>query len=209
MEILKGVHYIESFAGAAVITGDRLILVDTGSEDDAKVILDALAAMRTKPTDIATIIITHTHPDHAGGLATMKERTGAKVAAHEADADYVSRTKPYPGPPGPQRHRPAAVDIRLKDQQVIEGLLVIHAPGHTPGSIALLDRERSLLIAGDTMRTEGGLGPMSDQYNIDPKQHRQGMKTLAAYDFEALIVGHGPPIQTGAGRQLKAVAVKL
>jgi len=209
MELVRGVHYIDSYAGTAVITGDRLLLVDTGSEDNAKVVLDYLNAMRWKPTDIATIVITHTHPDHAGGLATMKEKTGARVAAHEADADFVARTKPYPGPPGPQRHRAASVDVRLKDQQVFEGLLVIHGPGHTPGSLALLDRERSLLIAGDTMRNEGGIGPMSDQYNIDPKQHRRSMKKIAGYDFEALIVGHGPPIKTGAGMMLRAVAAKL
>jgi len=209
MELVKGVHYIESYAGTAVVAGDRLLLVDTATEDNAKAILDYLAGMRWKPSDIAHIVITHTHPDHAGGLATMKERTGARVAAHEADADYVARTRPYPGPPGPQRHRAAAVDVRLKDGQTFEGLLVIHGPGHTPGSIALLDRERSCLIAGDTMRTEGGLGPMDDKYNIDPKQHRQSLRKIAAHEFEALIVGHGPPIRSGAGKLVKAVAAKL
>jgi glyoxylase-like metal-dependent hydrolase (beta-lactamase superfamily II) len=209
MEIAKGVDYIESYAGTAVVAGDRLLLVDAGTEDNAKTILDYLAAKRWKPTDIAHIAITHTHPDHVGGLATLKERTGARVAAHEADADYVSRTKPYPGPPGPQRHRAVPVDRRLRDGERYEGLLVIHGPGHTPGSIALLDEGRSILFAGDTLRTEGGVGPMDDKYNIDPGQHRQSLKKLAAHEFETLVCGHGPPIRGGAGKQVKAVAAKL
>ena len=61
----------------------------------------------------------------------------------------------------------------------------------------------------DFRRARGGLGPMDDQYNIDPKQHRESMKKLARYDFESLICGHGPPIRSGAGKQLKAVAAKL
>ena len=209
MELVKGVHYVEAYAGSAILADQTLVLIDATVDADAKAIFAYLEKMRWKPKDIASIIITHTHPDHVMGLAAVKEKSGAKVAAHEADADYVAVTKPYPGPPGRQRHKPVAVDVRLKDGQRHEGFLVIHGPGHTPGSIALLDESRSLLIAGDTMRTEGGLGPMDDQYNIDPRQHRESMKKIARHDFEALICGHGPPIKAGAGKQLKAVAAKV
>ena len=40
--------------------------------------------------DIKTIVITHHHFDHTGSLDKLKEITGAKVAIHSEDADYIS-----------------------------------------------------------------------------------------------------------------------
>ncbi|MFQ5838975.1 MAG: MBL fold metallo-hydrolase, partial [Thermoplasmata archaeon] len=189
MELMKGVHVIETMANCALLTDDRLILVDTGIDGNASDVLSYLRKVAYKPTDISSIIITHTHPDHVGGLAVLKERSDAEVAAHRLEADYISRKVVYPGPPGPQSHAPCPVDVLLEDGNRYEELLVIHTPGHTPGNIALLDEARNLLVAGDTVRTEGGtIGPMSDTYNIDPAEHRHSIKKVAEYEFEALIV---------------------
>lgn len=210
MELLKGVHVIETYANCALLVDDRLVLVDTGADGGAKDILGYLDRIRRKPKDISTIIITHTHPDHVGGLAVVKEKTGARVAAHKIEADYISRKKPYPGPPGVQRHRPVDVDILLDDKQRFEEMLVLHTPGHTPGSLSLLDERRKLLIAGDACQTEEGtIAPMQDAYNIDPKAHRESIKKLAQLDFEALIVGHGDPFATGQSKIMKQVASRL
>ena len=210
MELLKGVHVIQTYANCALLVDDRLILVDTGADGGAKDILGYLDRIKRKPTDVSTIIITHTHPDHVGGLALMKERSGAKVAAHRVEADYISRKKPYPGPPGVQRHEPVDVDVLLDDIQRFEGMLVLYTPGHTPGSISLLDEGRKLLIAGDACQTEEGtIGPMDDRFNIDPRMHRESIKKLAQLDFEALIVGHGKPFASGQSRILKQLASSL
>lgn len=209
MELMPGVHVIETMANCALLMDDRLILVDTGAEEGAGEVLGYLKRLRRTPGDISTIILTHTHPDHVGGLATLRERSGARVAAHALEADYISRAKPYPGPPGPQRHRPVAVDDRLEDGQRYQELVVIHTPGHTPGSIALLDEGRGLLVAGDALRTQGGLGPMDDRYYIDGHQHRASIAKLAEREFEMLIVGHGPPLRSGASRQVRDLVRKL
>ena len=210
MEIAKGVHYVETYAGCVLYTDGRMVLVDTSVDAGAKDILAYLKKIGHAARDIGSIVITHTHPDHVSGLAAIKvQAAGAKVAAHRDDADYVARTKDYPGPPGKQRHTPVPVDVRLEDGQSFEGFTVIHCPGHTPGSIALLDRERKVLVAGDTMNHEKGLGPMSDQYNIDPKAHRQSIKKLANYEFEVVLFGHGGPIAKGGSAQVKALAAKL
>jgi glyoxylase-like metal-dependent hydrolase (beta-lactamase superfamily II) len=210
MELLKGVHVIETYANCALLVDDRLILVDTGADGGAKDVLGYLDRIRRKPTDISTIIITHTHPDHVGGLAVIREKSGAKVASHRIEADYISRKKPYPGPPGIQRHKPADIDILLEDKQRFEEMLVLHTPGHTPGSVSLLDERRKLLIAGDACQTEEGtIGPMDDAYNIDPRMHRESIKRLAQLDFEAIIVGHGKPLATGQSKVMRQLASRL
>lgn len=210
MEIAKGVHLIETYANCALFTDGRLVLCDTSVDDTAKDIFNWLRKNGRAPGDLTSVIVTHTHNDHVLGLKAVKSRApNAKIAVHKDDADYVARTKVYPGPPGPQRHEAVNVDVRLEDGQKYEGFLILHVPGHTPGTIALLDTERKILVAGDSLNTEKGLAPMSDKYNIDPAAHRQSIKKLANYEFETILVGHGAPILRGGSQQVKALAATL
>lgn len=208
MELMRGVHVIETLANCSLLTDDRLVLVDTSVDTEAVEVLAYLREHGYRPTDVAHIVVTHTHPDHVGGLAALKEGTDAEVAAHRLEAGYVAKTASYPG--RPLAHAACPVDVLLEDGDVYQELRVIHTPGHTPGNIALLDEARGLLIAGDTVRNDGGrLGPMPDIYNLDPGEHRDSIRKVAELDFEALIVGHGPPLRSGAAARLRKAAAKL
>src|SRR3990170_3010042 len=89
------------------------------------------------------------------------------------------------------------------------GLRVIFTPGHTRGSMSLLDETRSLLIAGDALNNEHGLGPMDDQFNVDPQQHRASIKRLATLQFDTAIFGHGAPMKGGASARVTELAKRL
>jgi len=206
MELVKGVHVIETYATTTLLVDDRLVLIDTSSDADAGKIMDYLSKIRVKPKDLSTIFITHTHPDHVGGLAAIKHSSLAKVAAHRIEADFIARKRVYDGPPGVQRHPGTPVDVALDDGQKYDGLEVIFTPGHTRGSISLLDASRSLLIAGDAANNESGLRPMDDRYNVDPKQHRESIKKLAKLSFDIAIFGHGAPIKGRASTKFADLA---
>lgn len=209
MELLKGVHVIDTYATTTLLVDDRLVLIDTAIADHAGNVVKYLDKVKVKPKDLATIFITHTHPDHVGGLATIKRDSPAKVAAHRIEAEYIAQKRTYDGPPGAQSHPGTPVDVLLEDGQAYDGLRVIFAPGHTRGSIGLLDESRSLLIAGDSINNEAGLRPMDDKYNVDPKQHRESIKKIARMHFENLIVGHGKPIVGGASAKVAELAKRL
>jgi len=59
------------------------------------------------------------------------------------------------------------------------------------------------------LNNEGGLAPMPDKYNVDPKQHRQSIKKLATLHFENIVMGHGPPIKGGASAKIAELAKRL
>ncbi len=190
----------------ALLTGGKLILVDTATKADGSLLIPEIEGCGYKVSDLETIIITHTHPDHVGGLAKLKELSNARIAAHELEAKYISKEEIYQGPPGPksQGHPGTPIDDLLQDGQIYEGLLVIHTPGHTPGHISLLDKETELLIAGDAIRNDvDGLNPMPDMYNFDPTLHRKSIKKLSNYTFTKVIMGHGDPVPVDAEELMK------
>ncbi len=212
MEILKGIHSLDTYSNTFLLADNRLILIDTSSELDAKKLLASFEKAKIKPKDLTSIVITHVHPDHVSGLARVKrEAAGAKVVSSKIEAEYISKKRTYDGPPGAQSQRqpPTPVDVALEDGQIHDGLKVLFTPGHTRGSISLLDDARSLLIVGDAASNEGGLSPMDDQYNVDPKLHRESIKKLANLRFDNAIFGHGKPIIGGASAQFVALAKKL
>ncbi len=212
MEILKGIHSLDTYSNTFLLADNRLILIDTSSELDAKKLLASFEKAKIKPKDLTSIVITHVHPDHVSGLARVKrEAAGAKVVSSKIEAEYISKKRTYDGPPGAQYQRqpPTPVDVALEDGQTHDGLKVLFTPGHTRGSISLLDDARSLLIAGDAASNERGLGPMDDQYNVDPRLHRESIKKLANFRFDNAVFGHGQPIIGGASSQFVALAKRL
>ena len=210
MEILPGVHWVEGVnANPYLLTrvDGKIVVVDTGMPGDAKKILEYLyTKMSKEPRDLKTILLTHCHPDHTGSALELRELTGAKIAIHKDDADYVAgrkRLPPVKGPVPPETSRfpPPHIqpDLLLEDGEMIDGLKVIHIPGHTPGSIALYDQGRRILFTGDALLCFGGkvVGP-SEQFSVDIHEARRSIGRLAVLDFDIMLSGHGEPLRANA-----------
>jgi glyoxylase-like metal-dependent hydrolase (beta-lactamase superfamily II) len=69
-----------------LLLGDRPVLVDTGAPGDLRRILSSLKSYGVQPIDLALILLTHGHSDHAGCAAELRRRAGTKVALHAADS---------------------------------------------------------------------------------------------------------------------------
>ena len=98
------------------------------------------------------IISTHRHWDHIGDNAAVAEATGAPIAVHALDRPGLEHPEPLFAP-FPIVPSVPAVDL-AEGGLVTFGALrleVLHTPGHTEGSVCLLDREAGLLISGDTL----------------------------------------------------------
>ncbi len=74
-----------------LIRSDRPCLVETGTAPSAPVVRDALAALGVGPGDLATVVVTHIHLDHAGGVGDIAAMfPGAEVVVHELGARHLA-----------------------------------------------------------------------------------------------------------------------
>jgi glyoxylase-like metal-dependent hydrolase (beta-lactamase superfamily II) len=164
---------------------DEQLLIDAASE--APVLLRLLG-----DDPLGRIVTTHRHADHWQALAEVVSATGARTAAHRLDADGI----------------PVRTDDPLEDgTQVRFGritLQVIHLPGHTPGSVALLyddPKGHPHLFTGDCL-FPGGPG----NTDRDPKRFTSLMDGLEQKVFGRLpdetwvYPGHGTDTTLGAER---------
>lgn len=220
MKITEGIYQVDGVNCNVYLAedGDKLVLIDTGLPRSDKKILKEIESLGRKPTDASTIVITHFHIDHTGSLKKMKEATGAKVAVHEGDADYVDGKRPAPKPKNlmikalssVMKAAPVDVDIRLKDGDKVGRLLVIYTPGHSEGSISLLDAERKVMFVGDAVRFINGKveGP-PPRFTPDPAQANESIGKIASYDFDIMLSGHGQPLIGNASQKIKEFKATL
>ena len=222
MEIVPGIHQVDGVNGNCfIIVRDELTLIDTGMpKNSAKIVKYIQDILKRKPSEIKTIVLTHFHVDHVGDAFDLKKRSGAKVAIHEADADYVAGRKTQPVPRGGMgmifkvlmplffRSKPVEPDIKLCDHDTIAGLTTIHTPGHTPGSICLFDPASKILFAGDLLIFDGikiKMGPLP----LDTRVIQQSINKIAAIDFDIMLSGHGTPLRPDASSKIREFAKSL
>jgi glyoxylase-like metal-dependent hydrolase (beta-lactamase superfamily II) len=216
MEIVTGINQIDGVQGNCfLVERDGLVLIDTGlPRSEKKILAYITGTLRRDPHDVHTIIITHYHADHTGNVAELRRATGAKVAIHAADAGYLSGKTPAAPLRGirgrvlgllmflwPCEH--LEPDLLLRDGDTIAGLQCIHVPGHTPGSIALLDPERQALFCGDALLTKNGnvSGP-PPAATESMAQAMESAKVLTGLNYDVLLSGHGIPLMPQAQKKV-------
>jgi glyoxylase-like metal-dependent hydrolase (beta-lactamase superfamily II) len=219
-EITAGIFSIERLKmGRAYLIEDKagLTLIDTSSPSASDRILAAIVGLGRRPDDLHTIVATHYHYDHIGNVAAIVERTGAAFCVHEADVEYVENRTPWPevsvplvggmlaGMAPDQSSLAIKVARVLRDGDMIDaagGLQVIHAPGHTPGHIALYAKERSTLFAGDAFFNTFGLNLPIAMSSHDMQQAKASIRRLSELTFEHALPGHGAPVLSRASEKV-------
>jgi glyoxylase-like metal-dependent hydrolase (beta-lactamase superfamily II) len=94
--------------------------------------------------------------------------------------------------------------LLLKEGDEIGGFRVIHAPGHTAGSICLY-QPGNLLFAGDALRSDrkGNLKLPSKRRTLNMKQTRESIRKIAHLEFNILLPGHGKPMLQSASKMVR------
>ena len=196
---------------------DGFTLIDTAMSATDEIIAEATNA----GAEIKRIAITHAHSDHVGSLDGLREKlgSGVPVLISEIDARLLAGEPVDFGPEGKKRGgfpklktRP---DTLLAPGDRVESLVVVAAPGHTPGQVAFRDTRDGSLIAGDAFSGVGGLQvpnrphfpfPFPALATCNRPQAVQTAKALRALEPTTLVIGHGPAFPAPAAAMDKAIA---
>jgi glyoxylase-like metal-dependent hydrolase (beta-lactamase superfamily II) len=168
------VHLIDTCMGgydgitaAYLIASDRPALVETGAALSADRVVASLAALGIGANDLATIVVTHIHLDHAGGVGDLAAAfPNAEVVVHERGARHLvsperlvaSARRVYGDVmdrvfgdllPTPVERVRALGDIDSVDLGGGRSLRSHWSPGHASHHVGLLDSETNDLYVGD------------------------------------------------------------
>lgn len=202
--------------------GTELTLIDAGDIDAAAAIEDAIRTLGLDPAGIRRIVITHNHRDHYGAAQELADRHGAEIIAHALDTPVVRGERPAPEPDlldwelplwehglTVPEAPPTRVDREVTGGEVLpfgDGARVVHAPGHTAGSIAIHLPRHGVLFTGDTVASVERV--MLGVFNVDRAEAAATFRRLAALAPRTVCVGHGDPLTENAAAAMEAAAME-
>jgi len=181
-----------------LIDGPTRVLIDPGHSALFDHVHQGLMELELTLDDIGLIICTHAHPDHMEAAELFREKP-ALVTLHKRDWQFLKVM---------EKQANAALSIEtqlitpaffLKEGDLsVNGLdfMVLHTPGHSPGSVSLYWPEQKLLFTGDLV-FKGGLG-RTDLPGGDGNLLKESIKRLAGLDVEWVLPGHGDIISGAA-----------
>ena len=181
---------------------ERTALIDTGTgfmvDATIKSLKELLAGRK-----LDMIILTHRHYDHVGGLRGLIKEFSPKLFAgpddaeplREGDSDSTLGTK-FGGSIDPMD----VIDFREGDRIDLGGhvLTPLYTPGHTIGSICVLDEVTGSLFSGDTVFVDG-VGNTTHPTGSE-RMLIESLKKLKDVQFDGLYPGHGPFVPNGGQR---------
>jgi hydroxyacylglutathione hydrolase len=165
---------LDRFVYSYLMYGETITLIDTGVAGGEAQIFDSVRSSGRDPSEIALIVLTHSHPDHLGAARAIRQATGCSIAAHPAerawieDVELQNRERPVPGfatlvgGPVPLDRELGDGDSMVPDETGAGQMHVIHTPGHSPGSISLFMHSEGALFPGDAIPVPGDLPVYDD-----------------------------------------------
>ena len=222
--VTEHVYVVKTGDGAVflIVQPEGLTLIDAGFPGTAVLLEEAVRAMGRRLEDIHDVLMTHCHPDHAGGLAEIVRATGARVWMHRDDATLV-RTgqcwRPFEVAPGeenqaffdqviphvPKTIEPVSVDEELLPGQEIPvagGVEALGTPGHSLGHLVFLwPGDGGVVFLGDAAANGDDL--VLSPIHEDLAEGVRSLSMLGGQEFEVACFAHGEPIIGAAAERLR------
>ena len=165
--------------------------------------------------ELKRVLITHSHPDHTGSVAELKELAPIEVMVHAADTStdghgrhLVSYLNFFGAVPLPIPFlRRIFADGFLEEGQVLSilgGLKVMHTPGHTPGSVCFYLESRSAIFLGDMVVNKGQyVGASMPFPKTDMRLYERSLRRIGEMDFDIACLAHGQVFLGNADQRIR------
>jgi len=203
---------------AYLLEGPEPALVETGPTTSTGPVTEGLASLGVGPDDLAHVVVTHIHLDHAGGAGTVAAAfPRATVWVHERGAQHLvdptrlerSAARVYGGEErlralfGPMAPVPAdrlrSVDEGATLRFGPRSVDVLYTPGHASHHVALLDADTGSLFVGDALGVHlpdvGVLRPATPPPEIDVELMVRSIERIRATAGSRLLFSHFGPVE--------------
>ena len=204
---------------ALLVTGPRgHTLIDSGTDKGAEVVLANIRALGFDPADVDTILMSHEHFDHVGGMARLQAATGATIVTTAPAASVLRSGKP--GADDPQAasgHPPfppltgSISTLASEAEQRFGGRTFrpIFTPGHTPGAMSWSWRECEggvckAIVYADSLNPISADGYRFSDHPALVAAFRAGIAQVAAADCDIVLTPH--PVSTNLRARLLGTA---
>ena len=172
------------------------VLVDPGSGFAEGQVVDGIRKAGRRLDEVAAVLLTHCHVDHALGAWRFRER-GMRLVASPRTAEILRVGGHQVWYEYPDRVVPTEVDLTPADGEVLDlcgiEITAVHTPGHTDGCAAYLVETESGLVAftGDILMGNGHPGwAGSEGFSVEATL--ASIEKLMALAPSVAFTGHGP-----------------
>ena len=199
-----------------LIRADRPCLVETGTAPSAPVVRDALAELGVGPQDLATVVVTHIHLDHAGGVGDIARMyPAARVVVHNRGARHLADPSRLMASarmvygdaldtlfgtlsPTPAERIETVEDTGTVDLGGGRRLDSYYSPGHAKHHVGLLDSASGDLYVGDAagvyLPETGDLRAATPPPDFDLETALASLRTFGRLRPERLLFSHYGPV---------------
>jgi glyoxylase-like metal-dependent hydrolase (beta-lactamase superfamily II) len=184
----KELHDIHLIRGRGLTSNiyliDNDLLIDTGNGEPINRITPVLTKIGVNIKNVQTVVLTHSHYDHIGGLTELTSKAHPTIMIHpyeQSELHTITTLTP----------------VSINEGDTVKGgdylFQVLHTPGHTSGSICLYEANKLILISGDTIFSYGGFG-RTDLPTGNTKDLIQSIRRISQLQVHHLLPGHEDPI---------------
>jgi glyoxylase-like metal-dependent hydrolase (beta-lactamase superfamily II) len=206
----------DGITAAYLIRSDRPCLVETGTAPSAPVVRDALAQLGIAAGDLATVVVTHIHLDHAGGAGDIAALyPGAQIVVHQRGARHLADPSRLMAGArlvygdaldhffGVLAPVPADRIVALEDTGTVDlgggrRLDSYYSPGHAKHHVGLVDSDTGDLYTGDAagvyLPETGDLRPATPPPDFDLETALASVARFAALRPTRLLFSHYGPV---------------
>ena len=206
MQLTNNLYYypwqgVGNNCNSYLIAGEVVTLIDPGhftneyDEPCLEMLIAGLEEDGFQLSDINLVIMTHLHPDHGEAAPVIKAAGTARIAYHETDEPHLSKIRSwYKNPLAPEEPYELKPDFYLQEGDFTLGLLqkaelmILHTPGHSPGSICIYWPAEKALFTGDVVFA-ASIG-RTDLPDGNDRLLKQSITRLQNFEAEYLLPGH-------------------